>query len=338
MAKEFAEIKLEAHAQQKRARELNIRCGENLFKVYSQADLEAFVMERLQGARCRREIGDMEALCLPPIEEDLVDLVLQENPEKFRVLEEEMAVSYQQGAPPRVTIIEESAHGRRWLELPDEGIKLPGGRGIEIVLVMGWQTVANNKDIPALKIKVREYLNAQQWSAWRDKPEISLPDPATDVEFPALLQVEYGKCVVTGTPLAAYGAVALKFRSYYDTTWFESRWERSGDEARKVHNAAAAKFAELRVEALKKVQLDEAKKTTAAVQGKIRELYDNSRSYNFDSALRGELYNRAYASSAPVADFEKWQAECEQLIARVEAAFFEVDRKKALEEDRKSVV
>lgn len=327
--------------EQNYARYLNVRCGENLFRVYSLAELEAFFMERLVGNRNIREVADVEVLRLPLLDEEMIALVLEENPDKIRVLNEDMSVSYQQGAPPRVTITEQSTEGRRWLELPDEGIKLLGGRAVEIVLVMGWNTVANNKDIPALKEKMRGYLNGNQWSAWTTKPTIVLPDPVNNAEFPALLEVEYGKCVVTGVSLVAYGAICSKsYRSYYDTSWFESRWCLSADEAQKVHNAAAVKFAELRVEAIQKAELDAAKKVVAEVQARIRELYNDSRLYDSsDSSLRGEIYNRAYSgpsSSAKFADLEEWQAQARELIVRAEAALVEVDRKKAIEEARRA--
>lgn len=144
--------------------------------------------------------------------------------------------------------------------------------------------------------------------------------------------------MVTGVPLMGYGAIRAKLsRSYYDTSWFESQWYLSADEARKVHDAAAVKFAELRVEAVEKAERDAAKKAVAEVQARVKELYNDSRLHNSkDSSLRGELYNRAYtgpSSSAKLADLGEWQAQARELIARVEAIYAEIDRRK-VDKDR----
>lgn len=323
---------------QDEARRMNVLCGESLFKVYSQAELQTFLMERLAGARNIAEVGDVEALRLPELEEELVYLVLSENPEKIPVLGQDMAVSYQNGAPPRVTITEETIQGRRWLELPDEGIKLPGGRQVEIVLIMGWQTVARSADISALKMKVREYLNQQQWNALTAKPGIAIPNPVNDAVFPEIMAAQYGKCVVTGEPLIGYGAIGIRPNRYYSSDpWFEVRWYWVREEAEKAHAPAAAKFAELRVQFAEKVKLEEAKKAAQSVQARVRELYNDSHSYDFGSSLRGELYDRLSSyvptsSSSDLVDLAKWQTDAEQLIARVEAALVEVERKKADQE------
>lgn len=322
-------------ACQKRARELNTRCGENLFKVYSQAELQAFLMERLAGARSISEIQNLEALYLPELDGEMVHLVLAENPENIQVLGEEVAVEYRGvGYAPRVTI-KNILEGNRWQQLPDDGVKLPGGRVVELVFTHSYNTIASGKDVPALKTKVQEYLNAQQWNSWA-KPTMALPDHGKDTEFPALLEMQYGTCVITRNALMGYGTFVLKsYRSYSSDPWFEPRWYRSKKEAETAHAIAAAKFVEIEGKAREARNLEEAKKAAQAAQKKVSDMYDTYyHNRDLESALRQEIYSRRYAYlPSTVAELEKWQADAEQFVVRVEAAVIEVERKK--EEERK---
>lgn len=315
-------------SQQKRARELNARCGENLFQVYSQTELQSYIMEQLAGARCVREVADVEKMRLPMLDEEIAALVLAENPEKIMVLGEELAVEYRGVGYAPLVRIRNILEGNRWQQLPDEGIKLSGGRIVEVVISHGIRTIDGGKDVPALKKKVREYLNEQQWSSWV-KPVLPLPDLAKDKEFPEMAEVQYGTCVITGIPLMAYGALIPKsYRSYASDPYFEARWYQIREEAERAHTAAATTFVEARTRALQASKLDQVKMDAGALQREIMELYRDSRSYDVGD-MRGELYNYAFAHfSSDITGLEAWQTKAERLIARVESAFVELECKK----------
>lgn len=147
----------------------------------------------------------------------------------------------------------------RWNDLPDTGIKLPGGRAVEIKVVTssGWYGSSHSDtNIPALKEKVRNHFNQKVWEEWQ-KPEIVIPDLAAEgATIPEIATREYGKCVVTSAPLISYGAIfAYQYYSNDPITW-KYDWYRERKAAEEKRTKA--------VSALTKYQSDERKKRVLA--------------------------------------------------------------------------
>ncbi len=249
-------------ARQRRARELNLRAGDDLFPVLTKAQMEEWLRPLLNGARRAAEIADVSALALPPLDAELEVAVLRDNPDTVTLLGEELKVEYRgSGYVPRVVVrVDDPAVDRRWLDLPEE-LKLPGGTPLEVEFCDRYgYTVARSQNGAELRAKVLAHLNAERWDRWTDRPEISvnLGDPLA--KLPEITQAEYGRCAITNVQLIAYGVVACEM-SYYgfraETKWFHSREEAQANRLRSVealerHRAterAKAKEAEVRAEA-----------------------------------------------------------------------------------------
>src|SRR4030042_4706699 len=81
-------------ALQKRALELNIRAGENVFKIFSRGEWEQWLSERLNGARRVAEIADFKKLQLSELEAELVNLVMEQNPDAIILDGEAVKLQY----------------------------------------------------------------------------------------------------------------------------------------------------------------------------------------------------------------------------------------------------
>ncbi len=115
------------HELQVRARDLNIRVGENLFPVLDSFQLREWLKERLNGAISPLTLKDTDAIRLPTLEQEMVNLVLSENPDTVTVLDRQFAVSYRSGYQPSITLEGEGVITSPyiWRNLRDEGVKLP---------------------------------------------------------------------------------------------------------------------------------------------------------------------------------------------------------------------
>jgi hypothetical protein len=169
--------------RQQEAKKLNVRAGETLFKVFSIAELTAWVMERLSGARRLTEIVNAETLRLPELDQTLVGKILTDNPDKIVVLGREVAVEYSDyRREPLIRIDFRGDQSKDWARLPVEGVRLPSNR--EVVLYSAIDGHSYYIEAPSSQFapKVREIFNKQQWEkfvAAADKPTITIPDPAT---------------------------------------------------------------------------------------------------------------------------------------------------------------
>lgn len=120
----------ENRQRQERARDLNIRAGENVFKIMSRSEWREWLTERLNGARRAMEIADINTLHLPELEAELVAKVLADNPDTVTIESVELAIEYGKdygGTYARTDVEEEFARNAQ-----SETVTLPGGRSVEI--------------------------------------------------------------------------------------------------------------------------------------------------------------------------------------------------------------
>ncbi len=209
---------------QYKAREVNIRAGKTVFPIMSQEEWKSWLKNRLNSARCAKEVLHPERLLLPELDENKIREVYRENPESIFIPEVGVFRVYYD-SKPQIQFSRELFSQNKWTELPDEGIKLPSGREVEVSIPCGWHTFTDSS-IPILKEKVKNYLNQRAWESWQ-KPE--LPVKVSEAAFPEIEIRQYGKCAVTGDPLYAYGTV--QSYQYYDGLTWTGVWYKEKSQA-----------------------------------------------------------------------------------------------------------
>jgi hypothetical protein len=316
---------------QQRAREFNVRAGEEVFPVLTRQEWEERLRPLLAGAVSVATIPDIQKLRLPELDQELVGLVLRENPDTIEVLGKPCKVEYRAGQPPRVRIDFRGEAAMDWLNLPEE-IRLPGGREVNLYSAVegyGYYIDAPSREF---KEKARECLNLAQWENWRQRPEIPVP-PSLEDDLPEIAEAVYGACVVTGEPLKAFGTIAVNHNRYYSSDpWFKTQWFRTRAEAEAAFSQAKAKLEELRAEARERQAYEAAKALAEASRSELAELYKQyyySSEVPLPAKLQLELYNR-FHSPLPEssADLIRWKTETDAFIAEVEAAVEKIRRQK----------
>ena len=326
-------------AQQVRARELNTRAGKKVFPAFTLQEWEERLKPFLAGAVSASTIPDIGSLRLAPLDEQVVELVLAENPETVPVLGESHAVVYENGRAPRVVFEGSSIlDGNRWRELPDAGVKLPGVRAVEIVVSFGYYDSITEVDIPRLKEKLRMKLNQKQWDEWSEsaRPSIALPDFASDeVVFPAIATSVYGTCAVTGEALVAFGTIeAYRGWSSDPLTW-NPKWFRSCEEAEVTRAKSAEKLVGEIAKAREEKVSKEARGAAEMAQAKTKSLYDSLSYGEIGDELRSRLYSARYAHLPfQSAELYQWTVDTEALCTEVEADVAQAMRKKEEENAR----
>ena len=305
-----------------RASALNRRAGAQVFPVMDRKALAAWLMPRLAGARRCAEVTDLEALRLPPLDAVEVVRVELECPDTIEVLSEHLEVRYTDdfgSACCRVTLKDELAS--RWAELGNDGYVLPGGRAVELVVVMKYYERARSTSIPVLKEQMRGHLNQSQWDTW-ERPEIEAPD-ASDFDSVVPFEVaKYGTCTVTGEPLLAYGTM----RSCW--SGFETVWFRSNAEAQNVADETADKLCDLYDEAEERRERD----TYSAASERIRNVYNNTAVSELGEELRSELYRAQYDSHPHgLEQTRERTASLAELAERADAAIAQIEAQRELE-------
>ena len=246
-------------------------------------------------------------------------------------------ISYRSDYPPSITLEsgEVTTSPYIWRNLPDEGVKLPGGRPVQVACAMGWD-ILSDTNIPQLKEKVRNHLNREQWNKWAEnvRPAIVLPDlGAESPAVPEIITAQYGLCVIEGTPLLAYGTVVAKgYRYYSSDPYFESKWYQYEAEAQTANARAVAKLEEIRAELREKREREAVQAAAQQAKEKIDTLLHNSE-LDQTLPLRDKLSERRnqYLPAA-VAELQQWIADTEAIIAEAEAVVAESSRQKAAEE------
>lgn len=249
----------ENHARQARAQALNDRSGEKTFKVYSQSELSEFYLRALKGARRISEVKDPKRLLLPPLNEVQIDMVMYEQPNSISILGVQVRVEYILGNTPRICLSTDMISNNRWLDLPDEGICLPNGRPVKVAVNIGFWVSFDDTDIHDLKARLRDYFNGLLWDKWSKKPEIGISDPRVEGAQIPFVTVVYGKCVMTGENLIAYGTLTPNLsRNYSNESYFKVKWTKSEKEARESLSKSKAflniKQNELRREASRELK------------------------------------------------------------------------------------
>lgn len=323
--------------RQGRASQLNVRAGENIFPVFSTDEMTSWLQERLGGATSVAAITDAEALRLPSLDEEMIEVVLGDNPDQIELLQRTFQVAYQSGYSPRITLEGEDVTGRHiWKDLPDDGVFLPGGRQVEILVRFGYYDSFTERDIPTLKKRVREHLNSQQWNAWK-KTELPVPDvTAEEATLPDIATAQYGKCVVEGTPLVAYGTLTVNSYRYHQTDpYFNTVWYRNKDEAIAVREASAARLAEIKKAVRDKRALERVSAEADAVRRQFMEKCCRLSWYELGEALYREVETRRYMNLPnAISEIHQWIADTKALVAKVEASM--VDRQRQLEAEARS--
>lgn len=336
---EAQEIISRNRSQQVQARALNTRAGEAIFTVMSREDVERFLKERLGGARRMSEVKNLAAIAFPELEQGIVDLVVGENPDEIAVLSKMLKVEYRDGYAPRVTLDRETISAHGWRELPDAGVKLPGGRLVEVVVPFGYYDTVSSQNIPELKSRCVSKANKSLWDNWptEGRPAIALPDPSDPTSVvPEIIECQYGISVIDGTSLVAFGAVALKgYRYYSSDPYFEGKWFQVREEATKAKAESATKLESIREEAIKQKKLDETKVMAEAAQESLRSVQSREGWYDLDGDLRSRVDSKRYEYlPSGLEDLQTWTQVTNALVAEVEAAFKAKADAKAAEDAR----
>ena len=318
----FQEVMTANRALLARARDLNTRAGQSVFSVPNRDELTKLFVVALGGARGIAEIHNISALHLPSLDDRMIERVLSENPDTIIVLGRQIAVEYRSGYNPRVRLDFRGEESRNWLQLPDTGIQLPGGREVAMYSAVEGYSYYIEAASSQFKVKARECLNQGLWDNWR-KPELPVP---TD-SIPPIMEMEYGRCVVTEVSLVAYGTV--NYDSWYGS--WKSYWSRSRAETEQVYAQACAKFLEVKEKAVRD-----------ALKKRVGELY-SAHSYNREmpEEMRTRLYNTYYGYSGgatTAAEMEAFIAEVEAAVATISEQKAEAERKQREAETRREQV
>ncbi|GEM_PF-1632121 len=336
---EAMEIVSRNRSQQAQARALNTRAGETIFTVMNRDEIERWLKERLGGARRMGEVKSLAAIAFPELEQGMIDLVVGENPDESIVLGKGLKVEYRDGYAPRVTLDRETITAHGWRELPDAGVKLPGGRLVEVVVSFGYYDTVSGQNIPELKSRCVSKANKSLWDNWptEGRPAIALPDPADPTSVvPEIIECQYGISVIDGSSLIAFGAVDLKgYRYYSSDPYFEGKWFQVREEANAARAKSTAKLESIREEAIKQKQMDEVRKSAEAAQESLRSVQSREGWYDLDSDLRSRVDNKRYEYlPSGLEDLQTWTQNTNALVAEVEAAFKAKADAKAAEDAR----
>ena len=321
----FTSVLADNAAQRKLARELNGRVGESILPVLEGRALQEWMLARLAGAGSVSAVADPEQVRLPSLDQEMVNLVQSEYPEQIVLLGQPRTVEYKAGAAPRVRLDKDILNGPTpsFVQLPDEGVKLPGGRALEpYVQIDGWTKVSAGVNIPQFKAELAQHVNNQAWQAWQSRPSITLPaEPLDETStVSAVQEAHYGQCVLSQAPFVAYGAVVFN-RDHYRTSdpLFKSAWFQTRQEAEAAREQAVAKMEELRREVVTRRELEVAQREAQPLQARIAELYQQLSS----APLVTELVNRLGSMGHLPSNLEgvhNWADEARLLIAKAEAA------------------
>lgn len=120
------------------AGELNVQSGESIFVVPSQDELTVRFKNALLGAKRQADVQDASALVLPNLDQAKVDQILADCPDAVCVLGKDYPVIYRHGESPKIEIgFRDDGMTRAWLQLPRNGVILPGGQEVVISSYFG---------------------------------------------------------------------------------------------------------------------------------------------------------------------------------------------------------
>lgn len=307
---------------QRQAHELNVRAGEIIFATLSYSAFELWLKERISGARSLSEIKDLQVLLLPDLDRELIQLVLDENPDELIVLGKSLKVEYRDnGYAPRITLDREMVARHGWRELPDAGIKLPSGRLVEVVVPFNGYDVVSDQDITELKSRCASKVDSLVWSSWsiQHRSAIKPPDytKSTSV-IPEIVERQYGSSAIDGTPLVAFGTVAVKdYQSYGSDLWFEGKWFQNREEAETARLRSIEKFESLREDA----KTLNARAEAETVRSSLLSIQRHHGWRYLDRALIERVENKYYESTPPDLDgLLRWTSSAKRILNGAEIA------------------
>ncbi|MFA5961545.1 MAG: hypothetical protein WC848_02610 [Parcubacteria group bacterium] len=312
---------------QQKAKTLNVLAGSPVFKEFSESARVVFYSEKLLGAGSIAEISDPNGLLFPSIDDELAKLVLSENPWEVEYFGRIREIEYRVGYAPRVLLEYKELENNNWLNLPSEGIVIPSGRQVDLYFMPDGRWDYSFKNGAEIKTWFREKLNAQQWENWNDHSVITIPDINDEsAVIPEIQVVEYGKCVVDGSPLYGYGLVVSSGSS------FAVKWMKKEAEAKEAHANAVKKFGEIRVEMQAKRELESAKAEATEARKKFSVLYEK---HYYDretlETIREKLSqgNRICVADNSAEGNRQYAAKINAMVAEIEAELSEIARRKA---------
>ena len=328
---ELALVSPESKIRQKQARELNIRAGDDTFHVYTRTELSAWISDKGNSPRAIADIKNPEELTLPPLDAESKDRIIDDNPDTVMLLGNAVNVVYDKDRQPRTERWDFARDDHTWMQLPDEGVFLPGGRRVAINLAIDNREVMWSEiDVIKVKAMMREHLNLNQWHHPGEvtKPLLVVPDPMDeDAVFPEMTVFQYGTCVVTGEPVFGYGYVCFYEGGYYSHPSFSAThtWDR--EKALAAHLASCEGFAKLQAREAE----SRAKQAAEASLNAAKEPLETLSTIHEDvweklpQDLRQRVSTRRQATTPGTsAECRAWVAETEALIAEVEATIVAV--------------
>lgn len=229
--------------QRQRATQLNERAGRNVLPCPDVRELLDWVTERLGGARCVKEIKNLQSLQLPPLDETLCARIMRDCPYSMEIAGHSMEVKYDGKQPYLLLDVDNFLAGDEWAKLPDDAVHLPDGRSVAYAAQLSlFGQPAVFPDALKLKATLADRYCQRSWDAWisRIKPALPMPDPMDpNCTVGEIVEHVYGEHPLTGEPLIAYGTlVESRFRSPADPH-FEARWVRTRYEAQLLRESAA---------------------------------------------------------------------------------------------------
>jgi HrpA-like RNA helicase len=326
-------------ARQELARQLNNRTGEETFKIFSSDELDERFAASLMGARRIVEVVRPEALALSSLAENKIESVLRDNPDTIELLGSDLVVVYrptdQYGSrkSPQVKLDVDDVKAGKWADLPDEGVSLPGGRLVEVVVPFTYYTKLQHTDVIELKHQVRNHLNEEQWSQW-EKPVIEMPDPKVEgSEIPFVVAV-YGQCQHTGKDLKAYGTVNLNAYHYYNSDpWLAVGWYRDENQARQESAKGVEKLQELKGKAQANAGFERRRQELERVRQELQDLRDHADWENLEAGIQLSV-GRSLIMPRPSEEsrFPAYKEKIEESIAQIKDALKEVEANRARHE------
>lgn len=313
------------------ARRWNRRNGQPVFEIMDSTEAKtAYFRSKLGNTASIGGIKNFEDLLFPKPDQELVDLILADNPDHIAVLEQQIPVEYESDKP-RAIFKEKAISPATLMQLPDSDIVLPGGRKVELVLQGIWRgDIVRDSDPKTFKKKIHEYYNQEVWRNWKDRPELTLPDLSDDhCTIPKIVMVEVGKSAINDEILKAYGTVAVK--TYSSENPFESQWFMDEGVAGEAREGACRKLEEIKEERKVGQEKEKSLETAHALQ---EEISGHKSNYDLEYDLRRKLDSYAYASlrSKSVAELREWMNEATTALNPVRTALAKIQAEREKQE------
>lgn len=212
--------------RRKRAKELNIRVGEEVFEIRSSPELKKWLQGKLKGAGRVEEIENIDNLYLPELDSKKVSRIKKENPETFNIQGKTLDIEYRREFSGEF-VAETEVNEEFARSTSVEAVLLPSGRKVKLL-----SEDCSAYSFPELVEKLEERRIEKCWEKKRDEEEISswISDP--EEVFPHLSKL-LSKVEITrinngeGEPI--FGFFSLYSDSYPD---FQIRLRKSEEEAR----------------------------------------------------------------------------------------------------------